>query len=335
MEEPHRLPLCLLRLSHSRSLGHVRTIKIGYLKELDPRTQGYCHALSRLLPKLRDNSLIRFEFDELTRPTNEQLKFLWQHQKRLHNLQLDFKTFSPTVSDHEDPTNLLQSLRFISELDLDLESATVDSVFRPLLKILDLSHLQKLRLAGVPETSSGSREPLKLSELLFSDYFSVTLTHLTLHFVSFIDNNLQLDNYKSLTHLVLRWCNRSQNLFAAYSRPTLKSLSLVENIRLAGLGDMLNRCRGLESLTICIIRPIDDSKMLHFLVGVIDRNKNTLKHLLFHHDWRKSARNTVLFQMALFDVIKECKNLSQLGISVYKTSIVDVCKVSTFHFEPT
>ncbi|MCJ1427684.1 hypothetical protein MMC29_005589, partial [Sticta canariensis] len=325
-EYPDRLSLCLTRLSHSRSLGHVQTIKIGYLGEPNQGNQGYCSALSHLLPKLRDNSLIRFEFDELTRPTHKQLRFLWQHQKRLHNLQLDFKTYPPTVSDHEHPTHLLRSLRLISELDLDFESATVDSEVLPLLKTLDLSHLQKLRLASLPKTSSGPSEPLKLRKILFSDYFPATLTHLTLCFVSFIDNNLQLNDYPSLTHLALRWCNRSLDLFAGYSRPTLMSLSLVEHSHLAGLSDMLHRFRGLESLAICISRPIEDSKTVDFLVDAIDRHKDTLKYLLFHHDWRKAARKSLLFDTELFNVIMTCRNLSQLGISIYKTNMVDICK---------
>ncbi|MCJ1424541.1 hypothetical protein MMC29_002429 [Sticta canariensis] len=176
------------------------------------------------------------------------------------------------VSDLVDLTSPLRSLKFISDLELDLERAVDGSVVCPLLEILDLSHLQKLRLACCPHSPSPSVS-LKFSEMLFSDYFPVTLTHLTLRFVNFLDNYLQLDDYPSLTHLDLGY-----------------------------------------------------SKTVQYLVDAVDRHKDTLKYLLVHHFWRKLGRLCALFDAKLFDVIKKCKNLSQLGISLYKTKMVDFCK---------
>ena len=96
---------------------------------------------------------------------------------------------------------------------------------------------------------------------------------------------------------------------------------------------MLQRFRGLESLTICIFWPIPgDSKRVQWLVDAVDRHKDTLKYLLLHYDWR--PRKSAIYDAKLFDVIKTCKNLSQRGISLYKSKMIDVCKVGTFSFEP-
>lgn len=335
--DPYNLSLCLTRLPLSRYLEHVQTIKTTNIasSEHEGLNQYSVLVLDQLLPKLRDDSLTKFEFDELTHPTLEQLKFLWQHQKRLRNLQLMFKTHFPMVSDLKDLKYSLRSLKFITELDLDLESAVVDSVVCPLLEILDLSHLQKLRLGCFPHPSSGRSSPLKPSKTLFSDCFPATLTHLTLRFISFFDNYLQLDDYPFLTHLDLRWCDKSQDLFAGYSRPTLVSLCLVEysSFHMAGLADMLHRFQGLESLTICIARLLEDAEMVQFL-DAVDRHKDTLKYLLFNHNGTPTGREPALFNAKLCDVIKTCKNLSQLGISLCKTNIIDVCKVGNLYFEP-
>lgn len=79
-----------------------------------------------------------------------------------------------------------------------------------------------------------------------------------------------------------------------------------------GLADMLRQFRGLESLAICISLRILNLESVQYLIDTINRNNETLKYILLQHDWGDIKH--ALFDAELYDVIKKCKNLSQLGL---------------------
>lgn len=333
-EDPEWLSRSVESLARNKSLKYVRTITIGPYNFAE---HGFCKAFNKFLPSLQNNSLTRFEYSSLGRLTHAQLKFLWQHQKNLRNMQFDFNLYSPTRPDilNEDaPT--LRSLGLISELDIRLSSVFKEIAARRLLEILDLSRLQKLKIRASPDTSGAKRATF--SDTFFTDHSLLTLTHLTLCLIDFdAQEQLQLGNYSSLTHLSVQWCKNLSIIFARYERPILKSLCFFGNCSVDPLEDdlvhMLHRFQGLETLALRV-EQIICSATAECLRAAIGKHKDTLKYLLINKvNNRAQDSADVLMDSEFFEMIQKCKHISQLGLSMDVENVVENYKVITLEFK--
>lgn len=135
------------------NLLFVRIIKTPTLGRKESQLMG------RLLPLLRQDSLTKFRFSATSKtsfPTFMQMKFIWNHQKKLQNQKLYWHMVPALEEILEERTpNEVALLKSFTVLDIDVNNYRThrsvncirDSIGRS-LKFLDLSFLQKLRVCG-------------------------------------------------------------------------------------------------------------------------------------------------------------------------------------------
>lgn len=144
-------------LLHPANLLFVRILKTLSLGQEESQLMG------QLLPLLKQDSLTRFKFPALSKkrfPTPTQMKFIWNHQKKLQNQKL-YWHMVPSLEAvlKECGPSEVALLKSFTMLDIDANfqtnrsSDTMRDIMSRSLKILDLSILQKLRIWGI---SSGS-----------------------------------------------------------------------------------------------------------------------------------------------------------------------------------
>lgn len=171
----------------------------------------YSQLMGRLLPLLRQDSLTRFEFSALSNkqfPTYMQMKFIWNHQKKLQNQNLYWHKVPvlEAILEERRPSEAAL-LKSFTILDIDVNYRThmssdkIGDIMSRSLKILDLSILQKLRICGVP---SGD-VVLPLLNTLFARGSFIILKELTISDVIF-EETLVLNNLPSLKSLALQEC---------------------------------------------------------------------------------------------------------------------------------
>ena len=331
MKDPEWFLRIIRSLARNKNLKYVRTIAI------DPpfsTSHGFRTAFTEFLHNLQNNALTRFKYDNLGPLTHAHLKYLWQHQKNLRNIQIDFKLYStrePNILDEDAP--ILQSLSLLSELDINLSWSSKNTA-RRLLKMLNLSRLQKLMISKSLE--NGWPRCVTISGTFLTDHSLSTLTHLTLHLIDFdAQEPLQLGSFSSLTHLSV-WLCENMSIFASYEKPILKSLCFLGNCSEDSLEDelvyMLHRFQGLETLALHIRQTIR-SKTAEYLRAAIAKHSDTLKHLLIEVDEiypRSSDSVEDLMDSELFETIKMCKHISQLRLSMDVRDVVENCVVEKY-----
>ena len=311
----------LKSLANKEGIQYVKSLKFGLC---DYTEFSFCKALEDLLPRLRKDSLKRFEFGGLGRPTHDMMKHLWHSQKSLRNLQLNFGLLSPSIDDilREDAP-ALKALDKVDELDVNF-AATVDAdSAHDLLCFLELRNLQKIQVTFVP---SINRE-VSFRDPFFAHHLPISLTHITLNFISLPRPEfLQFDLYPSLTYLELHDCLHTGPVMDAFRKPVLRQFSYLHsdtNAPLDELALMLRRFNTLENLIVDIglqAQPYDCDMLT---LGIVTHCE-TLKSLLFYiPSQRSSDRAQILLRTAT-----GCRRLRQLALEFDYQTIVTFCKVN-------
>ena len=217
----------LERLASSNGVfaGHVKSINIG---SCDYTAQKFCKPLHNVIENLPEDSLRRFDFGPLARPTHEDLRRLFRTQQRLTNLKLDFSLNSPSISDIASDFELksdFDDLESLSEIYIDFgadgpEPQARDFVFR---LTNGSSKLRKVVLKAIPELFKFLDASPGLPQFSLSSCFPTTLTHISLwYYTCETTADLDLNRYPALTDLELIECGGLETLLDNYLSPTLK-----------------------------------------------------------------------------------------------------------------
>ena len=299
----------------------MKSLKFGFC---DYTEFSFCKALEDILPKLPKDSLRRFEFGSLGRPTHNMMKHLWHNQKHLRNLRLNFELLSPSVDDilGEDGA-ALKSLYEVDELDVNFAATVNAESAHNLLSFLNLRTIQKIQITVVPSDIQG----VSFANGFFLHHFPTTLTHITLNSISLPrPEYLQFDLYPTLTHLDLHNCQHTGLIMDAFRKPLLQSFSYHYsgiNAPFSELASMLQRFGTLEKLIVDIgFQP--QSYEYDMLTWGIATHYQTLKSLLFYVPNQSSKG----LMDILLNIATRCKQLRHLGLEIDYQTIVNQCEVS-------
>lgn len=205
--------------------GHVKSIDIG---SCDYTAQRFCKKLYNIINNLPEDSLRRFDFGPLARPTYEDLRRLFRSQQRLTNLKLDFSLNSPSISeiisDHQLMSDF-KALESLSEVYIDFGADRPEPQARDFVSTLTglSSNLRKVVLKSFPALSKLPDASPLLPQALLSKSFPTTLTHISLWYYTLeAAEDLILNHYPALTDLELIECGGVETLLDNYLNPTLK-----------------------------------------------------------------------------------------------------------------
>lgn len=254
--------------------------------------------LLRLLGKLRDDCLERFEYDGLT--VNE-LRFLWQHQKTLCNIKINHSCLDGELDTE------LGLLKFVNDLVINVDRK---SFHRPKI---DLARLLKLKVYLNRNQSA--------HVTIMNNYLSNTimgLTHLTIMGLEISPNTepLQVKSCPSLTNLAVIGYYSQRSDFLDLNNPALRRFSLApgfvsESQQAEWFVDMLRPLRGLERLFLRTGAITDETA--RDLAAAIELRKDTLQFLLLS-DVLKKEKFTNFTNSCFLESVKNCQKITQMGL---------------------
>lgn len=314
-------------ITKSRGVKYVRGIRIdGYNKRLSFHSDIIVDYASvtlevlRLLGKLPDDCLERFEYDGLT---VSETRFLWQHQKNLRNIKINHSCLDGEL-DAE-----LELLKFVNHLVITVGRK---SFHRPKI---ELARLLKLRILLHGNQSAHIS--------VMNTYLSNTLmglTHLTLMDLKMFANTepLQVKSCPSLTHLALIGYYSHKSDFLDLNNPALRHLSLVPGFmydyaQAKWFVAMLRPLRGLERL---FLRTGSITyQTAHELAEAIELRKDSLQFLLLSHVLIKEEgfADTSFINSYFFESVKNCKKITQLGLPLKGEDLIRNCKARRSLFQ--
>lgn len=315
----HGLPRDIKCITKSRGVKFVRRIRIdGYVKGLCPHSDtfmGYASVtleLLRLLGRLKDDCLERFEYDGLT--VNE-LRFLLQHQKKLRNIKIDHSCLDGEL-DAE-----LELLKFVNDLVMVVGRK---SFHRPKF---DLARLLKLKIFFHRNQSA--------HVTVMNTYLSDTLmrlTHLTIMGleISADTRPLQVKRCPSLTNLaVIGYFSHKPN-FLDIDNPALRHISLAPGFifgvqQAEWLPAILRPVRSLERLSLRTGSISYESARQ--LAATIELRKDTLEFVLLCDVLKSEEGFTDFTNSCFLESVKSCQKITQLGLPLNSEHVIQSCKV--------
>ena len=296
----------------------MKSLKFG---STDFTVFGFCKALEDILPRLGKDSLRRFEFGGLGRPTHAMMKHLWRNQRSLRNLQFDFEILSPSVEEilGED-VPILELLENVDELDVNFSATVNADSAHELLSVLPLQKLRKVRISVTPIKNL----PSVVQYQFLNQHFPINLTHITLDSVSLPSpEDLQFDLFPCLTYLNLHNCRNTGPIMEAFHKPVLREFyyhyfSL--NAPMEELSFLLQRFSTLEKLALDIAwqRSYDCDLLA---LGVLTHGENLRSFLLWGLGFRSKDR-----LLRILTTAARCRQLRQLGLEFEFHTIVKYCK---------
>lgn len=298
----------------------MRRIRIdGYIKGLSIHSDIFMDYASvtlevlRLLGKLPDDCLERFEYDGLT---VSETRFLWQHQKKLRNIKINHSCLDGEL-DAE-----LELLKFVNDLVITVGRK---SFHRPKI---ELARLLKLRIFLHGNQSAHIT--------VMNTYLSNTLTgltHLTLVGLQMFTNTepLQVKSCPSLTHLALIGYYSHRSDFLDLNNPALRHLSLAPGFMYGSAQadwfvPMLRPLRGLERL---FLRTGSIKyKTACELAEAIELRKDSLQFLLLSDVLKNEEgfADTSFTNSYFLEGVKNCKRMTQLGLPLNQEDLIRNCK---------
>ena len=311
-------------------------MKILHIGSFEYHVKHLCEMFDSLLPRLPKDSITEFRFGSQGRPSGDQLRRLWQNQKRLRNIQLDFNLLNPPPQEliHKDH-DLLQALDCIEEINIDVGDAVDPTTFDEVLKTMNLRNLQKVELRLSQQSDSSSRGSLRQAATdsawgrVFKTYFPAALSQLTLTHVYISDPRyLQLDGFPSLVNLELRLCLNVSPVLDCFRKPKLKRFhycqSFSEELWSGALWKFLGRFDTLEEFVFQYRDLWSDRPARPSLISnAIAMHSQTLRILLLS---RLAKRTRSHFDVgkpeeALQLAAEKCCNVQQLGLEFYGCTI--------------
>lgn len=312
-------------ITKSRGVKFLRRIRIdGYIKGLNPHLDIFIDYASvtlellRLLGKLKDDCLERFEYDGLT---VSELRFLWQHQKKLRNIKINHSCLDGEL-DAE-----LELLKFVNDLVITVGRKRFH---RPRI---DLARLLKLKILFHRNQSAH----ITVMNTYLSDTL-MGLTHLTIMGLEISANTkpLQVKSCPSLTNLAVIGYYSYKSEFLDINNPALRHFSLAPGFifdyqQAEWFPAMLRPLRGLERL---FLRTGSISyKTARELAAAIELRQDTLEFVLLSDVLKKEAGFTNFTNSCFFESIKICRKISQLGLPLNSEDLIRDCKVSICLFQ--
>ncbi|KAG6995682.1 hypothetical protein G7Y79_00043g079660 [Physcia stellaris] len=312
--------------------GHVKSVNLG---SCDYTAQKFCKTLQNFIENLPDDTLRRFDFSPLARPTHEDIRRLFRSQQRLTNLKLDFSLNSPSiseiVSDHELMSDFY-ALESLSEVYIDFgtdgpEPQARDFVYRLTKRS---STLRKVILKALPELSKLPDASILLPQSLLSSSFPSTLTHISLwYYTCETTEDLNLNQYPALTDMELIECGGVKKLLDNYLNPTLMGFVYrhecaeqgKDRVTAKAIIEFIKRMKTPKRLTIdcefCF------SGQETHLASTIAAHADKLEYLLLTcHNDNYGLKDEVSFTEAA----SRCTRLKQLGISLGFGDVMEVCR---------
>lgn len=298
----------------------MRRIRIdGYVKGLCIHSDIFLDYASvtlevlRLLGKLPEDCLERFEYDGLT---VSEKRFLLQHQRKLRNIKINHSCLDGEL-DAE-----LELLKFVNDLIMTVGRK---SFHRPKI---ELARLLKLKILLHGNQSAHIT--------VMNTYLSNTLmglTHLTIVGLEILANTepLQVKNCPSLTHLALIGYYSHRSDFLDLNNPALRHLSLAPGImydyaQAEWFVATLRPLRGLERL---FLRTGSITyKTACELAEAIELRKDSLQFLLLSDVLKKDEgfADTSFTSSCFFEGVKNCKKITQLGLPLNREGLIRNCK---------
>lgn len=312
-------------ITKSRGVKFVRRIRIdSYIKSPSSRLDNFVDYASvtlellRLLGKLQDDCLERFEYDGLT---VSELRFLWQHQKKLRNIKINQYYLN-------------------SELDAELELLkSVDDLVITIGR--KRFHRPKIDLARLLKLKVFFRGNQSTHVAVMNTHLSDTLTRLT-HLtimdleISATTEPLQVKSCPSLTNLAVMGYYSCNPNFLDLNNPALRQFSLAPGFifdyqQAERFPAMIRPLRGLESL---FLRTGSISyNTARELAAAIELRKDTLEFLLLSDVSKTEEEFTNFKNSCFFESVKICQKITQLGLPLKPEDLIQGCKARRFPFQ--
>ena len=312
----------LERLANSDGVfdGHVKSINLG---SCDYTAQKFCKTLQNVIENLPEDSLRRFDFGPLARPTYEDFRRLFRSQQRLTNLKLDFSLNSPSISEIISDHQLMSdfyALESLSDIYIDFGADRPEPQARDFVYTLmkGSSKLRKVVLKALPELSKLPDASPDLPQSLLSNSFPTTLTHISLWYYTYeTTEDLNLNEYPALTDLELIECGGVETLLDNYLNPTLKGFVYrhecaeqgEDRVTSKAIIELIKRMKTPKRLTIdcefCFV-----GQETH-LASAIAAHADNLEYLLLtcHTD-----NYGLEDEVSLPEAVSKCTRLKQLGM---------------------
>ena len=253
---------------------------------------------------------------------------LWQSQKVLRNLQLDFSISAPSsreiINDHRKD---LQSLTCVEELYINFGMEEGEALA---LDMLDYLHFDKLRSISMHYAGMemGMRRPLhfKISPyrpMIVSTHFPRTLTHISLAFVNLPSpDEWRLSDYHELLSLELVECVNVTAILDSVQHPKLKHFGIQRRAKDVGVQfeaakRFLQRFGSLESLSIATDYVALPSEFL----GSAIREHDLMRSLCVEGYEEEDSL------CELYRSLKWCPNIECLALPFRVGTTADMCEV--------
>lgn len=312
-------------ITKSRGVKFLRRIRIdSYIEGLNLYSDMFMDYASvtlevlRLLGKLKDDCLERFEYEGLTA---SEIRYLWQHQKKLRNIKINH-----AYLDGEWDAGL-EPLKFVNDLVIPVGRKRF---YRPKI---DLARLLKLRIF--------LRGNQNAHITVMNTYLSNTLmglTHLNIVGLKILANSepLQVKSCPSLTHLAVIGYYSYKSDFLDLDNPALRNLSLAPGFifdceQATWFAAMLRPLRGLERLFLGTGAITYNTA--RELAAAIELRKDTLKFLLLSDVLKKEEGFTSFTNSCFFESVKNCEKITQLGLPLNPEDLTRNCKARRSLFQ--
>lgn len=306
-------------ITRSRGVKFVRRIRIdGYVKGQSPDSDTFMDyapvtlELLRLLGRLQDDCLERFEYNGLT---VTELRFLLQHQKNLRNIKINHSCLDGEL-DAE-----LELLKYVNDLVMVVGRKRFH---RPKL---DLARLLKLKIFFHRNQSAH----ITVMNTYLSDTL-MGLTHLTIMGleISADSKPLQVNRCLSLTNLAVIGYYSYKSNFLDINNLALRHLTLAPGFifdakQAQWFPAILRPLRSLEGLSLRIGSISYESA--RELAAAIELRKDTLEFVLLSDVLKKEEGSTDFTDSCFFESLIMCQKITQLGLPLNSEHVIQSCKV--------
>lgn len=312
-------------ITKSRGVKFVRRIRIdsyikgpGLYSDIFIDYASVTLELLRLLGKLQDDCLERFEYDGLT---VSELRFLWQHQKKLRNIKINH-SYLDSELDAE-----LELLKSVNDLVITIGRK---KFHRPKI---DLRRLLQLKIF-FPRNQNTH---MTVMNTYLSDTL-MRLTHLTIMGLEIAANSkpLQVKSCPSLTNLAVIGYYSNKPNFLEIDNPALRHFSLAPGLifdyqQAEWFPALVRPLRGLESL---FLRTGSISyKTARELAAAIELRRDTLEFLLLSDVLKNEEGFTSFTNPCFFESVKSCQKITQLGLPLNADDLIRDCKARRCPFQ--
>lgn len=295
----------LKAVSMSNGLKFVKTLKIGPIKD------DMINLFGLLISRLKDHSLLSFEWDTNNPPIPAQLRYLWDHQWNIESIDLsELKDTIETIQPRKNQKSHQKFVHISFEWPGDQFS----------LQKLDLSSLEAMTV----KMDFWGNLPSYMSDTL------IQITKLDIQNIHLDYSSLDLNCFPSLLRLEFYHCMGTGSVLSNFQNPHLKDLrikpdwdDLYEDVFEDDFEEQfsfIRRFQGLETLSIEVPDQRNSASLLEALIYSISSvHHGTLKYLTLLDACGLGDANfyesiTTDSRRSLYDAVIVCTHLIQLEL---------------------